>query len=58
MAIVHSFEKWDGARMAWSKYKMTAEGLSLDHSLVKINGTEEEVPESALDGSGRYFPDA
>jgi hypothetical protein len=56
MAIVHGFEKWNGARMVWSKYKMTAEGLARDHSLVKINYTAEEVPDSALDGDGRYLP--
>jgi hypothetical protein len=56
MAIVHSFERWDGSRMVWSKYKMTVEALARDSSLVKVNYTEEEVPDSALDSAGRYLP--
>jgi hypothetical protein len=56
MAIVHTFEKWNGNRMVWSKYKMTAEALARDNDLVKIAGTQEEVPDCAVDGSGKYYP--
>ena len=58
MVIVHGFETWDGARMVWSKYKLTDEELAHDRSLVKIPGTGEAVPIGALDGKGRYYPAA
>ena len=58
MAIVYTFEKWDGTRMAWSKYKMTAEGLASDSSRSKVAGTEQVVPDDMIDRDGRYVPRA
>lgn len=59
MVMVYQFEGWSqsqGDMIAPAK-KATAEFITANN-LTLIEGTGEEVPDNAVDGNGRYHPDA
>lgn len=60
MATVAGFTKYDiiNDQTVRSRFKMRVSDIEATSDLVKIDGTEEEVPDELLDGNGRYFPDA
>ena len=44
--------------MVVSRLKATAEALDRNRSAQPVTGSEEDVPQSAIDGSGFYDPSA
>jgi hypothetical protein len=59
MVTVYEFERFNmfTGEMHRSRCKMTAEKIMANTCAV-LDGSGEEVPESALDADGRYYPDA
>jgi hypothetical protein len=60
MVKVVGFKGWDQAagRMVVSRLKATAAALDRNRSAQPVPGSEEDVPLSAIDGSGFYHPSA
>jgi hypothetical protein len=60
MVLVAGFTKYDitNDRTIASRFKMRVDLIEETDGLTKISGTEEDVAESALDGIGRYDPNA
>ena len=60
MVRVIGFKGWDQSKgkMMPSRLKATAGALDRNRSAQPIAGSEEEVPNSAIDGNGFYNPDA
>ena len=60
MVRVIGFKGWDQSKgkMMPSRLKATAGALDRNRSAQRIAGTEEDVPEAAIDGNGFYNPDA
>jgi hypothetical protein len=59
MVRVIGFKGWDQSKgkMMPSRLKMTARALDRNRSAQPIAGSEEDVPDSAIDGNGFYNPD-
>ena len=59
MVRVIGFKGWDQrlGKMMPSRRKATAGALDRNRSAQRIAGTEEDVPDSAIDGDGVYNPD-
>jgi hypothetical protein len=60
MVVVAAFSKYSAMKdkTIRSKSKMRIDLIAADPLLTRIEGTEEDVPESVLDDDGRYYPDA
>lgn len=60
MVIVAGFSKYDmvSDRKLASRLKMRVDLIAAGDGLTKLEGTEENVPESELDADGRYNPNA
>lgn len=60
MVRVIGFKGWDQdkGKMMPSRLKATAGALDRNRSAQPIAGSEEDVPNSAIDGNGFYDPDA
>ena len=60
MVRVIGFKGWDRStgKMMPSRLKATAGALDRNRSAQPIAGSEEDVPNSAIDGNGFYNPDA
>ena len=60
MVRVIGFKGWDQekGKMMPSRLKATAGALDRNRSAQRIAGSEEDVPEAAIDGNGFYHPDA
>lgn len=60
MVKVIGFKGWDqgAGRMVTSRLKATAEALDRNRSAQPVEGSEEDVPKTAIDGNGFYDPDA
>ncbi|WP_395614539.1 hypothetical protein [Allosphingosinicella sp.] len=60
MVRVIGFKGWDQSlgKMMPSRLKATAGALDRNRSAQPIAGSEEDVPDAAIDGNGFYDPDA
>lgn len=60
MVKVIGFKGWDQetGKMMPSRLKATAGALDRNRSAQPIRGSEEDVPDAAIDGNGFYNPDA
>jgi hypothetical protein len=60
MVRVIGFKGWDlsTGKMMPSRLKATAGALDRNRSAQPIAGSEEDVPDAAIDGNGFYNPDA
>lgn len=60
MVKVIGFRGWDQSKgkMMPSRLKATAGALDRNRSAQPIAGSEEDVPNSAIDGNGFYDPEA
>jgi hypothetical protein len=60
MVKVIGFKGWDQnkGKMMPSRLKATAAALDRNRSAQPIEGSEEDVPKTAIDGNGFYNPDA
>jgi hypothetical protein len=60
MVKVIGFKGWDQekGKMMPSRLKATAGALDRNRSAQPIQGSEEDVPDAAIDGNGFYNPDA
>jgi hypothetical protein len=60
MVRVIGFKGWDQekGKMMPSRLKATAGALDRNRSAQPIAGSEEDVPDSAIDGNGFYNPEA
>ena len=60
MVRVIGFKGWDQSlgKMMPSRLKATRGALDRNRSAQPIAGSEEDVPDAAIDGNGFYNPDA
>jgi hypothetical protein len=60
MVRVIGFKGWDQSlgKMMPSRLKATRGALDRNRSAQPIAGSEEDVPDAAIDGNGLYNPDA
>jgi hypothetical protein len=60
MVKVIGFKGWDQTRgaMVVSRLKATAEALDRNRSAQPVQGSEEDVPQAAIDDKGFYHPAA
>jgi len=60
MVRVIGFKGWDQSlgKMMPSRLKATAGALDRNRSAQRIPGSEEDVPDAAIDANGFYNPDA
>jgi len=60
MVKVVGFKGWDKTtgKMVVSRLKATAGALDRNRSAQPVEGSEEDVPQAAIDGNGFYNPPA